>query len=136
MCCTEGDREMGSEMQAAAPTPVATALPGPRYRVVAEEAGRGVVDITAFRHGWCSSGNITFERAKRAAAEFGDKVRWREIGTLDRETYLEWGISEGIFVDGKNIRTGPPLSYDKIRRKIAKRVKKLPSQKGMREVQG
>ena len=100
------------------------------------EAGRGVVDVTALRHGWCSSGNITFERAKRAAAEFGDKVRWREIGTLDRETYLEWGISEGIFVDGKNIRTGPPLSYDKIRRKIAKRVKKLPSKKRTPEVQG
>ncbi len=100
------------------------------------EAGRGVVDITAFRHGWCTSGNATFELAKRAAAEFGDKVRWTEIDTLDRGTYLEWGISEGIFVDGKNIRKGPPLSYDKIKRKIAKRVKKLPSKKGTLEVQG
>jgi GNAT superfamily N-acetyltransferase len=99
-------------------------------------AGRGVVEVTAFRHGWCSSGNITFERAKRAAAEFGDKVRWTEIGTLDRTAYLEWGIADGIYVDGKNIRTGPPLTYAKIRRKISKRVRKLPSKKGMLEVQG
>jgi GNAT superfamily N-acetyltransferase len=99
-------------------------------------AGRGVVVVTAFRNGWCSSGNITFERAKRAAAEFGDKVRWSEIGTLDRATYLEWGISDGIYVNGKNIRTGPPLSYEKIRRAIAKRVRKLPPKKGMLEVQG
>jgi GNAT superfamily N-acetyltransferase len=88
-------------------------------------AGEGVVAVTAFHHGWCSSGNITFERAKRAAAEFGDKVYWREIGTLDRDAYREWGISDGIYLDGKNIRTGPPLSYDKIKRVIAKRVKKL-----------
>jgi len=100
------------------------------------EAGKSVVSITAFRHGWCSATNMTFERAKRAAAEFGDKVEFREISSLDRATLLEWGIVDDVYVDGKPLQTGPPPSYDKIRKRIAKRVRKLPSKKGMLEVQG
>jgi len=68
--------------------------------------------------------NMTFERAKRAAAEFGDQVDFRAVNTFDRETFLEWGIVDAVFIDGKPLRTGPPPSYDKIRGKIAGRVKR------------
>ncbi len=36
-----------------------------------------------------------------------------------------WGIYDGLFVDGKEVRTGPPPSYEKIERLIRKRVKRL-----------
>lgn len=36
-----------------------------------------------------------------------------------------WGIHDGLFIDGKKVNTGPPPSYDKVRRKIGKRVKRL-----------
>jgi len=85
----------------------------------------GVVTVTGFLSGWCPGMNATFERAKRAAAEFGDKVDFQWISTLDRETYLEWGIPDALFIDGKNAQKGPPLSYDKIHKKIAKKVKRL-----------
>jgi hypothetical protein len=39
--------------------------------------------------------------------------------------FLEWGRSDGLFIDGKEVRTGPPPSYEKIRKLIAKRVRKL-----------
>ncbi len=85
----------------------------------------GKVVVTAFFNGWCPAMNMTFERAKRAAREFGDQVEFQDIRTIDRATFLDWGIADAVFIDGKPVRTGPPPSYDKIKNKIAKRVKKL-----------
>jgi N-acetylglutamate synthase-like GNAT family acetyltransferase len=85
----------------------------------------GKVSVTAFINGWCPAQNLVFERAKRAASEFGDKVAFTEIDTFNRETFLEWGIADALFIDGKEIITGPPPSYEDIKKKIAKRVKKL-----------
>ena len=84
----------------------------------------GRVTITAFKNGWCSAQNINYERAKRAASEYGENVQFREIDTLDRTTFLEWGISDGIFLDDKMISKGPPLKYEKIRKRIEKKIKK------------
>jgi len=85
----------------------------------------GKVTVTAFLNGWCPAQNLVFERAKRAAMEFGDKVVFRKIDTFDREVFLEWGIADALFIDDRQVRTGPPPSYEKIRKLIAKRVKKL-----------
>ena len=85
----------------------------------------GKVTVTAFLNGWCPAQNIVFERAKRASAEFGDKVEFKEINTFDRESFLEWGISDALFVNGKQIRTGPPPSYEKIKKLIEKRMRRL-----------
>jgi hypothetical protein len=52
-------------------------------------------------------------------------VEFQDIRTGDREKFLDWGIADAVFIDGKPLRTGPPPSYDKIKKKIAKRVKKL-----------
>ena len=72
---------------------------------------------------------MAYERAKRAAAEFGDAVEFRSYNTFDRNTMLEWGIVDELFIDGKQVRTGPPPSYDKVRKLIEKRVRKLPAKK-------
>ncbi len=85
----------------------------------------GNVSVTSFINGWCPAQNIVFERAKRAASEFGDIVVFTEVDTFNRETFLEWGIADALYIDEKQIRTGPPPSYEDIRKKIAKRVKKL-----------
>jgi GNAT superfamily N-acetyltransferase len=85
----------------------------------------GKVSVTAFLNGWCPAMNMTFERAKRAAREFGDQVEFQDIRTIDRATFLDWGIADAVFIDGKPVRTGPPPSYDKIKKKIAKRIKRL-----------
>jgi GNAT superfamily N-acetyltransferase len=83
------------------------------------------VTVTAFLNGWCPAMNMTFERTKRAASEFGDKVEFHDIRTLDRSVFLDWGIADAIFIDGKSLRTGPPPSYKKIYKRIAKRVRRL-----------
>ncbi len=85
----------------------------------------GKVTVTSFLNGWCPAQNIVFERAKRASQEFGDKVDFQEINTFDRDTFLEWGISDALYVNGKQVRTGPPPSFEKIKKLIGKRVRKF-----------
>lgn len=82
----------------------------------------GQVTVTAFLNGWCSSMNIVFERAKSASAAFDERVVFKQIDTFDRTTFLEWGISDAVYIDGIEIGSGPPLSYEQIISEIAKRV--------------
>jgi len=89
------------------------------------ETAPGVVTVTLVRNGWCPGQNMAFERAKRAAAELGDKVVIREYDTSDRDVLLEWGIQDALFVEKKQVRTGPPPSYEKIRKAIARKLKKI-----------
>ncbi|MBC8415963.1 MAG: hypothetical protein H8E11_05990 [Candidatus Cloacimonetes bacterium] len=84
----------------------------------------GKVTVIAFLNGWCPAQNIVFERAKRASLEFGDKVEFQEINTFERDTFLEWGISDALYVNGKQVRTGPPPSYEKIKKLVGKRIKR------------
>ena len=101
--------------------------PPPRWLKEKKRPGTtpGKVTVTAFLNGWCPAQSMVFERAKRAASEFDDKVVFREINTFDRDVLSEWGIVDALFIDDKEMRTGPPPSYEKIKKHIAKRVKKL-----------
>ncbi|HBA35853.1 MAG TPA: hypothetical protein DCZ12_17140 [Gammaproteobacteria bacterium] len=85
----------------------------------------GKVVVTAFINGWCPSQNVIFERAKRACSTFGDKVLFDIIDTSEKENFLEWGISDGLFIDGKKVFSGPPPSYEKLVKTVAKKVKSL-----------
>jgi hypothetical protein len=81
--------------------------------------------VTSFLNGWCPAMSMVHERARRAAAELGPKVEFREISTCERDVFLEWGMADALFIDGKEVRNGPPPKYEKIRKKIARRVAKL-----------
>ncbi len=85
----------------------------------------GKVTVTSFINGWCPAQNMVYERAKRASSDFGEKVEFQEISTSNKETLIEWGISDALFVDGKKIRIGPPPSYKKIKKIVSKRVNRL-----------
>jgi GNAT superfamily N-acetyltransferase len=90
------------------------------------ETAAGKVVVRAVVNGWCNVQNTAIDRARRASAEFGDRVDFRLADTSERPVFLEWGVSDGLFVDGKSVRVGPPPSYAKIRRMIEKRVNRLP----------
>ncbi len=96
-------------------------------KVKTPESADGKVSITAFRSGWCPAMNIAFERAKRAAAleEFAGVVDFKEIDTSGRDKLLEWGIGDAVYMDGREIRNGPPPPYGKVVKRIRKRVGKL-----------
>jgi GNAT superfamily N-acetyltransferase len=87
------------------------------------------VTVTAFCSGWCPAQNIAMERARRASADpqFADKVVFREINTFDQADFLRFGAADALFVNQKPVRTGPPPSYEKLRKVICKAAKKVGS---------
>ncbi len=87
------------------------------------------VTVTAFCNGWCPAQNLVFERAKRAASDpqFANKVVFREVNTSDHDEFLRWGISDALFINRKKVRTGPPPSYERIKKLIDRQAKKIRS---------
>jgi GNAT superfamily N-acetyltransferase len=85
----------------------------------------GKVNVVEFVNGWCPSVNISLERAKRASAEFGDKVAYREIDTTERSAFVKWGRYDGLYIDGEDIWCGPPRPYEEIMGLLEERVSRL-----------
>jgi GNAT superfamily N-acetyltransferase len=85
----------------------------------------GKVHISMFLTGWCPAQNIVHERTKRAIADFSDKIVIDEYSTFEKGLQREWGISDAVFVDRKEVPSGPPASYKKIRKIVEKKVKAL-----------
>lgn len=83
------------------------------------------VSITAYKSGWCPAMNLVYERARLAAAEFGDEVDFTTIDVTDRSMFLRCGHTDAVFVDGKPLQRGAPPSYEKVRQTIEKRVQRL-----------
>ncbi len=83
----------------------------------------GKVNISLFLNGWCPAQNMTYERTKRALADFKDKIDLKEYLTIDKEVQREWGMSDAVFINKKQIRTGPPLSFRTIYAKIEKKAR-------------
>ena len=85
----------------------------------------GKVVVSSFVSGWCMVQNLAYERAKKASLMFPDKVIFQEIDTTVTANLKEWGIADGLFIDGKPVNTGPPPSFEKIKKLVEKKVRKL-----------
>jgi hypothetical protein len=81
--------------------------------------------VTCFVNGWCTAGAVTAERARRFACEFGEAAVYREVDTSEHATVAEWGLADALFVDGKQVMTGPPISPERLRKIVRKRVARL-----------
>lgn len=88
------------------------------------ESGKDRVNLTCFLNGWCPSQAMVYERAKRIAAEFPEKVEFVPVDTFEKAAIREYGIADALFVDGKPVMNGPPLSYGKLKAIVEKRIKK------------
>ena len=72
------------------------------------------------------------EGARRAAAEFGEKIVFRTVRTNDRAALRRCGEPSALYIDDRKVRTGPPPSYEKIRNRIARRVGRLERRRWLR----
>ena len=87
----------------------------------------GKVVVGGCRSGWCPGQNLAFERARRAAEPFGDRVAFRVDDAGDRAALLAWGRSDALFVDGRPVRTGPPPKVERLASLIRRSVRRLPA---------
>lgn len=86
----------------------------------------GHVTLTAFISGWCPAMNLTYERARRVAEDLGEPVVFVSVDTSQTTTMRDHGHSDEVFLDGKSLQLGPPPSYDTIKKKVNKRIRRLP----------
>ena len=93
-------------------------------RKLPEKGAGNQVNVSIFRNGWCPAMNLSYERAKRASLDYAGKVEVVEYETTDPAVMAEWGIHDGLFIDGKEVNTGPPPSFERLSRKIGKRVRR------------
>jgi N-acetylglutamate synthase-like GNAT family acetyltransferase len=89
------------------------------------EIGSERVILTDFVCGWCPFTNVTHANASRLADEYPDKVQLITYDATDQAVLEEWGIGEGLFINGKEVRSAPPLAYDILKRKVMRRMKPI-----------
>jgi GNAT superfamily N-acetyltransferase len=82
----------------------------------------GKARVSSFLIGWCTSGNLNHEWARRASEELGDEVVFERFDTSDPEVAARWGISTGLFVNGDQYPIDGTESYEKIREFILERM--------------
>ncbi len=77
------------------------------------------VTLVSLCTGWCGGCDFNLE-ARKAARELGDhRVDFIEVDTSLRRNLLEWGVSDGILMDGKPYRQdGPPFTADDIMKDV------------------
>ncbi len=85
----------------------------------------GKVVVTAFVNGWCPAQNLVYERAKKAAVALGDDVVFESLDTSEQAAMIRCGQSDCVFLDGNTVQKGPPPSYDRIHKMMARRVNRL-----------
>ncbi|UCC92822.1 MAG: GNAT family N-acetyltransferase [Thermoplasmata archaeon] len=82
----------------------------------------GKARVSSFLIGWCTSGNLNHEWARRAAEELGEDVVFERFDTSDLSVATEWGISTGIFVNGDQLPVDGTETYEKVRDFIRDRL--------------
>jgi len=85
----------------------------------------GKVNVSLFLNGWCPAQNMVYERIKRAIADYENYIELNEYKTDNKELQREWGLNDAFFIDKKQIRSGPPTPYKKIRRLIENKIRKI-----------
>lgn len=76
------------------------------------------ITVVSLFTGWCGGCSFNLE-ARSAALELGDIVDFLEVDTSVRDNMLDWGISDGILIDGEPYRSdGPPFTKEEIKRDI------------------
>jgi N-acetylglutamate synthase-like GNAT family acetyltransferase len=85
----------------------------------------GKVNISLFMNGWCPAQNMVYERTKRAMADYTNHIELNEYRTDNKDVQREWGLTDAVFIDKKQVRSGPPTPYKKIRKLIERKVKKI-----------
>lgn len=88
------------------------------------ETNPGQATVSIYLNGQCPLMNFKAAQVKRIAGEFGESVAIREISTSDKPAMLEHRTKDSLFIGKRELRPGPPVPDEKLRRMIRKAVKR------------
>ncbi len=83
----------------------------------------GKVTIDLFWNTFCPTSCIEAQRVREVAEEFGDKVLLNEYCADDRDIFLRYQITRGIFINGREIWYGHEAPKEGIREAIYEALK-------------
>jgi len=78
----------------------------------------GRVRVHSFTNGICPVTNLANIRAAAVATRWGDRVDFRETDTFEPEVLRQWGRDNALYVNGKEMTIGPPITEKKIDRAV------------------
>jgi GNAT superfamily N-acetyltransferase len=93
----------------------------PRLRKTAKRPGTRPdrVSLAVFHNGSCTGSCGELVKAREAIEGLEDLIDYTEVDTADRGALAEWGISMGVFVEGKPHRPSePPCSSEVLRQDL------------------
>lgn len=95
-------------------------------RVKKPKKVRGKVTVTVFQNGWCPAQNVAHERVKQICEKYKDQIEYAVFDTSNRDTFLEWGILDALYINGKEVSITPAPRYEVFERRVIKEIHKLP----------
>ncbi len=84
----------------------------------------GPVRIHSFVNGICPVSNLANVRAAAVASRWGDRVEFGETDTLEPKILRRWGRDNALYVNGRELTIGPPITEKKIDRAVRKELRK------------
>ncbi len=81
-----------------------------RYQPAPPQAGKTRVDV--FWNGQCPFWVKSHDGLLHVAKELGDRVVVRDINTGDRAVMEQWGVANGVFIDGQCAFLYPPTEKE------------------------
>jgi len=80
--------------------------------------GKVVVDL--FWNVFCLTSDVEAQRVREVVSEYKNDVVFNEYSAVKPSTLQRYGISRGIFVNGKLIEVGPEIEKNALRQEIEK----------------
>jgi len=85
---------------------------------------QGEVVVDLFWNVFCSTSDIEAQRVREVVSEYNNNVVLNEYSTVTPSILKQYGISRGIFVNGKWMGVGPEIEKEKLRLEIDEAINK------------
>lgn len=81
--------------------------------------------IISFINGVCPAANVGHERIKRILKDYDASIEYSVFENIEPEDIQKRGITDALYINGKNIPLGPPPKEKMLRKVIDKELKRI-----------
>jgi len=81
------------------------------------------ISVMMFTNGWCTGNCSQLITVREAVEGLEGSIDYREIDTSEQQVLQEWGIADGLYVDGQPYRPyEPPCTSEMLRQDLVDMV--------------